>query len=122
MGEVNPNDPRPPYVQIADDLRRAVQNGEYEPGAKLPSGRELAKQYGVALMTVTGAIGLLRDEGLVESWQGRGVFVTGQQHRPAPDVSVRLAELADIVEKQSADLADLQARVAALEGSRRTKR
>ncbi|MGN9807306.1 GntR family transcriptional regulator [Micromonospora sp. L32] len=121
MGQVNPNDPRPPYVQIADDLRRAVQNGEYEPGAKLPSGRELAKQYGVALMTVTNAIGLLRDEGLVESWQGRGVFVADQR-RSAPDVSSRLAELADVVEKQSADLADLQARVAALEGSRRTKR
>ncbi len=46
------NDPRPPYLQVADDLREAIRSGQYEPGQRLPGGRELAKQYGVALMTL----------------------------------------------------------------------
>ena len=75
MAAVNPNDPRPPYVQIADDLRRAITSGELKPRDRLESGRDLAKRYGVAPMTVNSAISALRDEGLLTSWQGRGVFV-----------------------------------------------
>jgi DNA-binding GntR family transcriptional regulator len=72
---VSANDPRPPYVQIADDLRRAIRSGELPAGARIDSGRDLAKRYGVALMTVHNALNALKDDGLVVSWQGRGVFV-----------------------------------------------
>ena len=41
---VKTNDPRPPYLQIADDLRDAIRSGRYEQGHRLPAGRELAKQ------------------------------------------------------------------------------
>jgi GntR family transcriptional regulator len=71
----DPNDPRPPYLQVADDLRRSILAGTYKPGERLPSGRELARRYGVAPMTVNHAVGVLRDEHLVESYQGRGVFI-----------------------------------------------
>jgi DNA-binding GntR family transcriptional regulator len=77
MAKVDPNDPRPPYHQIADDLRRQVKSGELKQGQRLPSNRELAASYGVAPMTVHQAVRVLRDEGLVSSYQGRGVFVDG---------------------------------------------
>ena len=48
------DDPRAPSVQIADDLRSRIEGGEFAPGAKLPSIRELASQYGVAPMTAQG--------------------------------------------------------------------
>ncbi len=83
MATVNPNDPRPPYVQIADDLRSAITGGTLKPGDRIGSGRELAKRYGVAPMTVTNAISALRDEGLLTSWQGRGVFVATRYPRRA---------------------------------------
>jgi DNA-binding GntR family transcriptional regulator len=45
---------------------------------------ELAQQFGVAKMTVQKAIGELRDEGLVVSWQGRGTFVRDRHDADVP--------------------------------------
>ncbi|MBG0819314.1 GntR family transcriptional regulator [Planomonospora sp. ID91781] len=79
---LDPDDPRPPYQQVANALRAAILTKKFEPGEKLPSGTELAKQYGVARMTVQQAIRLLRDEGLIVSRQGSGVFVRERTERP----------------------------------------
>lgn len=68
-------DPRPPYLQIADALRQAIQDGRYRPGDRLPPARELATQYEVAQGTVRSAVDVLRAENLVTSWQGKGVIV-----------------------------------------------
>jgi DNA-binding GntR family transcriptional regulator len=75
MAQILPNDPRPPYIQIADELRRSIKAGELKPGDRLTSSRELATEWGVAAMTVHQAIRVLRDEELVVSAQGRGVYV-----------------------------------------------
>lgn len=72
---LDPDDPRPPYQQVANALRAAILTRKLAPGEKLPSGSELASRYGVARMTVQQAIRLLRDEGLIVSRQGSGVFV-----------------------------------------------
>ena len=79
---LDPDDPRPPYQQVARDLRAAILARRLEPGEKLPSGVELARRYGVARMTVQQAVRLLRDEGLVVSRQGSGVFVRARAERP----------------------------------------
>jgi DNA-binding transcriptional regulator YhcF (GntR family) len=79
---IDPDDPRPPYVQIANSLRAAVRSRTLAPGEKLPSGTELAKHYGVARMTVQQAIRVLREEGLLVSRQGSGVFVRERTERP----------------------------------------
>ncbi|WP_182874314.1 GntR family transcriptional regulator [Microbispora sp. H10670] len=79
---LDPDDPRPPYKQVANALRAAILTKTFEPGEKLPSGTELAATYGVARMTVQQAIRLLRDEGLVVSRQGSGVFVRERTERP----------------------------------------
>ncbi|MFD6095039.1 GntR family transcriptional regulator [Nocardiopsis flavescens] len=80
---IDPEDPRPPFQQVAASLRAAILTRKLEPGKQLPSGAELARTYGVARMTVQQAIRLLRDEGLVVSQQGRGVFVRERTSRPA---------------------------------------
>jgi DNA-binding transcriptional regulator YhcF (GntR family) len=79
---IDPEDPRPPFQQVAGALRASILTRKLEPGDQLPSGSELAKTYGVARMTVQQAIRLLRDEGLVVSQQGRGVFVRERTSRP----------------------------------------
>ena len=68
-------DPRPPYQQIAEALRQDIAIGRYVPGDLLPPARKLAEEYGVSKNTVNHAIGLLRAEGLVMGWQGKGVVV-----------------------------------------------
>jgi DNA-binding transcriptional regulator YhcF (GntR family) len=79
---LDPDDPRPPYVQVAGALRAAILTKTLEPGEKLPSGSQLSARYGVARMTVQQAIRVLRDEGLVVSRQGSGVFVRERTARP----------------------------------------
>ena len=70
------NDPRPAYLQVADDLRANITDRTFKPGERLPPGRELARRYGVAPMTISHALDVLREEKLVEAYPGRGVFIT----------------------------------------------
>lgn len=81
LGQIDRADPRPPFRQIAAMLRAAIESGELEPDAKLPSEAVLIEHFGVARMTVRQAIQELRGEGLVIAEHGRGVFV-----RPMPPV------------------------------------
>ncbi|GLX06685.1 GntR family transcriptional regulator [Microbispora sp. NBRC 16548] len=67
------------YQQIADELRSAIETGEYGPGALLPSLVRLAERYGVAKGTAVQALGVLEREGLVEAIEGKGFIV-----RPRP--------------------------------------
>jgi DNA-binding transcriptional regulator YhcF (GntR family) len=80
--ELDPDDPRPPYQQVANALRAAILTRKFAPGEKLPSGPELAERFGVARMTVQQAIRVLRDERLVISRQGSGVYVRERTQRP----------------------------------------
>jgi GntR family transcriptional regulator len=65
--------------QIAAYLRDRIMNGDFEPGEKLPSLRQLESQFGVATNTVRAAISTLTKERLAISEQGRGVIV--RHHR-----------------------------------------
>ena len=102
MRAVEANDPRTPSVQIADDLRSGIEGGDFAPGAKLPSIRDLATQYGVAPMTAQGALQRLRDERGVHS-SGRGHFVGEPGDSPSfaeqlREVEVEARELRSSIE------------------------
>ncbi|MGW0435263.1 winged helix-turn-helix domain-containing protein [Micromonospora sp. NPDC003197] len=64
--------------RIAQDIRDRIASGEYPPGAKLPSLRELIEHYGVSAEPVRSALLILQAEGLVEGHQGKGVYVLEQ--------------------------------------------
>lgn len=66
---------RPKYREVADDLRRRIDAGEFTGDGKLPPERDLVKSYGVSLMTVRQGLGVLRDEGALESRVGSGWYV-----------------------------------------------
>src|SRR5215212_4551126 len=68
-------DPRAVYQRIAHDLRTQILSGDLPPGSALPSETELVRRYGSSRGPVRQAINLLRSEGLIDSHQGRGVFV-----------------------------------------------
>lgn len=80
LGTIDRRDDRPPYRQIVDELRAAIDAGQLRPGDKLPSESELTGHYGVARMTARQAIQELRTEGRVVAEHGKGVFV----RTPAP--------------------------------------
>lgn len=72
---------RPAYVQIADDIRRQLDDGALRGGDKLPTEAELMADYGVSRIVVRQAIEVIRREGLVVSQRGSGTFVREQQPR-----------------------------------------
>jgi DNA-binding GntR family transcriptional regulator len=65
----------PVYRQLADDLRERIMSGEFPPRTPLPSAKTLAQEHGIAIGTVTRAVDVLRQEGLVRTIPGRGVWV-----------------------------------------------
>lgn len=67
--------PGPTYRKLVNTLASAIADGTYQPGDKLPSGPVLAEGYGIARDTVQHAVHLLRQEGLVTTRPGSGVFV-----------------------------------------------
>src|SRR5262249_48218430 len=76
---INPADPRPPYQQLADELRAAIASGELGPGDPLPSVRDLAARYRVSNTTASRAIESLKAEGLVDTRPGRGNIVRSKR-------------------------------------------
>ncbi len=64
-----------PYQQLAEVLRRELDEGRHFPGMQISSERELGRQHNLSRMTVRKAVQLLVDEGLVERKPGVGIFV-----------------------------------------------
>src|SRR4029453_13253317 len=83
---------RPAYLQIADALREEIRSGRYLPGAQLPSERELLGTWKVSPPPLRVALDQLRAEGLIVSYQGRGVFVREQTvpRRLSTDIATSL--------------------------------
>jgi len=63
------------YRGIANDIAARIAAGEYPPGTKIPSYSQLASLYSVSISTAQRAVIVLRERGLVQGAQGRGVFV-----------------------------------------------
>lgn len=72
-------------VGIADELLSLTKRLRI--GDKLPSVRELAKQYGASPVTISQAIASLASVGAVRAEPGRGTFVAGRLRPADPDYS-----------------------------------
>ncbi|MCJ8298996.1 MAG: PLP-dependent aminotransferase family protein [Pseudomonadales bacterium] len=66
------------YQLIAAQLRSLIDVGKYPQGSKLPAHRELAKELGTTAVTVAKAYQLLVEQGSIESFVGRGSYVSSQ--------------------------------------------
>ncbi len=91
MRDIDPSSGNAPYIEIANIVRDAIGDGEYDDGERLPSRTDLASQFNVSPMTVQNAMRILREEGVVATIPGRGVFA----RRGTAEPSIR-AEIAEI--------------------------
>ena len=112
---IRPEDPRLPYVQLADELRAAIESGRYKEGDQLPSTRQLAEEHGISTGTVQRAMKVLRDQGLVGAHQGRGAFVLASNPPRDPEADPSTPKTLDEALKL---LADVQRRLDRLEAQR----
>lgn len=65
----------PRYHRIAEALRARIREGELQPGARLDNQRQLARGFGVTLMTLRQALEVLERDHLIERRHGLGTFV-----------------------------------------------
>lgn len=73
----------PIYLQIMQDMKKAIVSGSWPPGGRIPSVRDLALQYQVNPNTMQRALAELEREGLLYAERTTGRFVTGDGDRIA---------------------------------------
>ena len=111
----------PQRSTLVDDATRQIEASIRERssvGTRLPSETEIARQLGVSRPVVREALAFLRADGLVESRQGQGLFVTDQVVLRIRADELRSAQtgLRDLLEMRRA----LEAETARLAAQRRT--
>ena len=67
---------RPIYAQLIEQIELKICSGEYSPGSKLPSVRELAQEISVNPNTLQRAFAKLEEDGLLFTNRTSGRFVT----------------------------------------------
>ncbi len=80
------NKPQRLSDEISQQIAEKITSGQLLPGTQLPTESELGKEFGVSRTAIREAIAKLRQDGLVFSHQGRGLFV-------ADDLSLRAFQI-----------------------------
>jgi DNA-binding GntR family transcriptional regulator len=83
----------PKYAQVVTKIKKRIERGAYPPGSLLPSEHQLVAEFGVSRPTIVKSLTILRQEGWIDTQQGKGSFVRGRpaladakRTRPAHDV------------------------------------
>jgi len=96
---IDTHDPRPIYVQIMDEIRRAIVLGTLARDEPLPSVRQLAVELRVNPNTVSQAYRELERQGIVRVRRGQGTFVLD----PRLDGAERAAMARDVARRALRD-------------------
>ncbi|SEI45662.1 PLP-dependent aminotransferase family protein [Frateuria terrea] len=82
---LDPQGVAPIYRQLSDWFRRAIVDGQLQPGQRVPSTRALAGELKVSRLPVLSAYEQLHAEGYLETFTGAGTCVAGAIPLGAPD-------------------------------------
>jgi len=63
------------YQRVYRELRGRILSGHYAPGSQIETEPVLTEQFGVSIITIRQAAGMLEEEGLLDRRQGKGTFV-----------------------------------------------
>lgn len=69
---------KPIYLQISDQIKALILEGQLREGEMLPSMRNLALELRISFMTTKRAYEELERDGFIESYTGKGSFVKPQ--------------------------------------------
>lgn len=79
MKTVDLHDPRPLYVQLADNIREAITSGEFEPRAFLPTEVAMMREQNLSRGTVRAGLKVLAEQGWIVTIPQRGSYVAEKQ-------------------------------------------
>ncbi len=83
------------YEKIYHDILQAISDGQYQPGERLPSEKELALSYGASRITSKRALEMLAEQGLITRMPGRGSFVKNQEEKEKAEESKGTVQAAE---------------------------
>lgn len=102
-------------VQVAERLAAAIQQGQLQPGDKLPTEAKLVEQFQVSRTVVREALSRLKSIGLIESLQGSGIYVNAHpvfqplnfdaKHAASREAVIQIVEVRRALEAECAALA-----------------
>lgn len=87
--------------QVFYQMKRKILDDAWGLGEKIPSEKELCDLFGVSRVSVRSAIQKLRSVGLIETYQGRGSFVTKKidiTNSVFPKMNINEKDFMDIIE------------------------
>ena len=92
---------KPIYEQITSQIKEMIMNGTLKEGDPLPSMRNLAQQLRISIITTKRAYEDLERDGFIESFTGKGSFVSGQNQELEREEGLKQIEkhLSDAIEK-----------------------
>lgn len=96
---------KPIYEQISSQIGAQILSGALEAGERLPSIRALADGLGVSVITTKRAYSDLEGEGLVETVQGKGCFVSQQNKALLRERRMRRVE--DLMARAASEARDI---------------
>ncbi len=103
--QILPGSREPIYVQVAEQISKAIARGELASGDKLPAVRKLAAELVINPNTVARAYSRLEQAGLVTTKTGSGTFVSDPKFRKADAADINaLTERMDTVISRSLNL------------------
>ncbi|MFA9464293.1 MAG: GntR family transcriptional regulator [Velocimicrobium sp.] len=70
----------PIYEQITSQIKSLILSGTLKEGDTLPSMRLLAKELRISVITTKRSYEDLERDGFIQSFTGRGSFVSGMNH------------------------------------------
>jgi GntR family transcriptional regulator len=85
----------PAYLQLVQQVERALRMGILQPGDQLPTVKEVVAGVAINPNTVLKAYRELEGRGLVQGRQGVGTFVLRRPSGPPPSIHARLARSLD---------------------------
>ncbi|MET8506788.1 GntR family transcriptional regulator [Streptomyces sp. NPDC004787] len=65
----------PPYRRYANEIIERIRSGELRPGDPVPSTRDMVRDKGFGMATASRVLGVLRDEGWIDTVPGHGSLV-----------------------------------------------
>ncbi|MEJ3748462.1 GntR family transcriptional regulator [Actinomycetes bacterium KLBMP 9797] len=88
----------PKYVMVVNAIQQRIEDGTYPPGTAIPSESQLTAEFEASRPVIVRALGILQQDGWIESRQGKGRFVRPRAAAASRRIPEHIASLLEQTE------------------------